>query len=89
MSEEELENYSESIKATLRDSDSGRYELRQIVLGMSPMVLIEPEIDDDAEEVIYRIDATDFDSVEDLADMLRALADGISTGTVTEEEADE
>ena len=64
-----------SIEATFRDSDGGEVVLRQVALGLAPIVLIEPSMD--GEDVTFQIDATDIGRAE-LAQLLSVLADTLA-----------
>ena len=61
MNDEEFENAAVLMDYTFRNSESGSGILRQVALGYQPIVLIEPVIDDEAQEVKFVVDATDVD----------------------------
>lgn len=65
---------SVSIEATFRDSDGGQVSLRTVGLGLQPIILIEPIVEDD--NITFSIDATDIDR-DGLVEMLELLANGL------------
>lgn len=71
MSDEEL-----TVSLVLRDF-GGDITLRQVALGHSPVVLIEPkEVEDD---VIFEVDSTGLEQ-EELADILESIAKVLKEG---------
>lgn len=76
---------SMAINLTERDSDGGRITIREVALGLHPLILIEPSLEgsDGCEEVVIDIDYTDLDQAG-LVSMLRVLADAIEVGTEVE-----
>ena len=64
------------VNLTMRDSDSGQVELRELVpLGLKPILLIEPSpSEDDPGLLDFDIDVTDLDQ-NGLVSVLRLLAD--------------
>lgn len=62
-----------TIEATFRNEGEGL--LRSVMLGYEPIVLIEPEIDDN-DNVTFKIDATGIDA-DDLATILTTLGNAL------------
>lgn len=73
MADEEMEG-PVTMDLTLRSSEDSEKVLRQIVLGYKPMCLIEPEYDEETDGVNFKIDATDIQDQEELAELFEALA---------------
>lgn len=67
-----------SIECTFRPFDGGEVVLRQIALGMQPLVLIEPEVDGD--DVTFQIDATGIDRAE-LAQILGLISGALENAS--------
>lgn len=74
---------TEAIELTLRSSDDSTKVMRQIVLGMVPLILIEPTLNEEEDELVIKIAATDIESVEELADLFEELAEQLRTGKVS------
>jgi hypothetical protein len=70
---------SVTMSVTLRN-DGSTITLRQIALGLEPMVLIEPKITD-GDNLHLEIDATSFDSREDLAALLEVATEVLRSGS--------
>jgi hypothetical protein len=70
---------------TIRDSSaSGERVIRQLILGHHPLVLIEPEYDEDADDVRFTVDATDLD-----LESLRLVLQGVVAAIEQAESKDE
>jgi hypothetical protein len=82
--------FSVELKAKLRTGESGEVLLRQIALGMDPMILIEVDVEaDDPDTMPVSIDSTGF-SPDQLIDFLQMMAEALThardTGAITPEE---
>lgn len=64
------------IAGTFRPFGAEQVVVRQVALGMVPIVVIEPEIDEEDDSVTFNIDATGVEPGE-LADLFEALASGL------------
>jgi len=68
------EDIDVTIDFTVRYSDNGRVTLREIALGLAPVILIEPELTEDA--IVFKVDATDIE-LEEMADLFEVMAENI------------
>lgn len=71
---------ADSIELTIRDSDAREIEMRTIMLGYAPIILIEPVSNKDG-SVTTMIDVTDA-SLEGTADLLEYLANALRSWVV-------
>ena len=81
MSETVDEDFEASVEFTFTRSDTDEVTIRQPMLGMSPYILIQPEISDDGKSVIFQGIACDFEQ-DNLADVLEMIADAVRRGHV-------
>ena len=59
---------------TLRGSDDGEITLRQVALGVGPLIIVVPDYDPERNVYSFDVDATDCGDPEELANTLETLA---------------
>jgi hypothetical protein len=64
------------VQATFTSSEGPTVTMREVVLGLSPSILIEPDVDVDAGRYGFVLSAVDLDPT-DLVTILRLCADNI------------
>lgn len=69
---------------TMRPTGGSLRELKQVVLGGVPMLLIQYVLEDDEESVRVKIDTTGFDDREGIIRVLEELADTLRGATVVD-----
>lgn len=78
---EATDDFEVTVEFTFTQSDGDEVTIRQPMLGMSPYILVQPEFDE--HHVTFQGIACDFDK-EELANVLRILADAVEEGTIEE-----
>lgn len=90
MTESESETVSTDevyVAATFSSSSGPTIQLREVLLGASPAVLIEPEVDEQAGRYGFSLSAVDL-GLADLVTVLRLCADNIERAAAEQEEHD-
>lgn len=68
-----MSDEQETMTVNLRVREmGGDVSLRQVALGYQPIVIIEPELDEENDEVSFSIDSTGLNQ-EELADVLEGI----------------
>lgn len=68
-----------SFHLTIYPPDCGTGQLRQIAPGFQPLVLLEPEMDEETEEVSFNVTLSLLDR-EEAADILEMTVDALRNG---------
>lgn len=64
------------VAATLNYSSGPTVKIREVLFGLSPAVLIEPDVDEEAGRYGFNVSSVDLDA-DDLVAILRLCADNI------------
>lgn len=76
MSAENVNTEDVYVSATMSFTDGGEVSVRQVLFGLSPAVLIEPDVDEDAGRYGFNVSSVDLEA-DDLVSVLRLCADNI------------
>lgn len=84
---ERLAEWRVYVSATFAYTDDSTITVREVLFGLSPAVLIEPDVDEDARRFGFNVAAVDLD-VDDLVTILRLCADQIEEAAARAEADD-
>lgn len=81
------------VEATLWPDDAPQKALRQIALGMRPLILLEVDLEGE-EDVVYRIDGSLLNSYEEVIELLDSFREVLQASldqqaTLEQEESDD
>ena len=73
------------VEARLTFTDGGTIRMRQVLFGLAPAILIEPDVDEDVGRYGFIVNSVDLEP-DELVTVLRLCADNIERADEIEEE---